>query len=72
MWLSQPKQAKQTNLYQCQRLNIFNNNICVFETLKEYIFRAKPWREKSNYTQLLLSHIVSLSFFVLCVFFIPI
>ena len=29
-----------------------DNNICVFETLEEYIFRAKPWREKSNHTQL--------------------
>ena len=29
-----------------------DNNICVFETLEGYIFRAKPWREKSNHTQL--------------------
>ena len=33
-----------------------DNNICVFETLDEYIWRAKPLREKSNHTQLLLSH----------------
>ena len=33
-----------------------DNNICVFETLEEYIWRAKPLREKSNHTQLLLSH----------------
>ena len=25
--------------------------------LEEYIVRAKPWREKSNHTQLLLNHI---------------
>ena len=24
-----------------------DNNICVFEILEEYIFRVKPWREKS-------------------------
>ena len=23
-----------------------DNNICVFETLEEYILREKPWREK--------------------------
>ena len=28
-----------------------------FLRLEEYIFRAKPWREKSNHNQLLLSHI---------------
>ena len=33
-----------------------DNNICVFETLEEYIFRAESWREKSNHTQLLFSH----------------
>ena len=33
-----------------------DNNIYVFETLEEYILRAKPWREKSNHTHLLLSH----------------
>ena len=25
-----------------------DNNACVFETLEEYIFREKAWREKSN------------------------
>ena len=25
--------------------------------LGEYNFRAKPWREKSNHTKLLISHI---------------
>ena len=34
-----------------------DNNIFVFDTLEEYIFRAKPWREKSTHNQLLLSHI---------------
>ena len=34
-----------------------DNNICVFETLEEYIFRVKLWQEKSNHTQL-LSHSV--------------
>ena len=32
-------------------------NIGVFETLEEYMFRVKPWHEKSNHTQLLASHI---------------
>ena len=35
----------------------FQDNICVFETLEKYIFRAKLWREKSNHIQLLLSRI---------------
>ena len=34
-----------------------DNSTCIFVTLEEYIFRVKPWREKSNYNQLLLSHI---------------
>ena len=34
-----------------------DNNICVFETSEDHIFRAKPWREKSNHNKLLLSHI---------------
>ena len=34
-----------------------DNSICAFETLEEYIFRSKPWREKSNHTKSLLSHI---------------
>ena len=34
-----------------------DSNICIFETLEEYIFRAKPSCEKSNHTQLFLSHI---------------
>ena len=34
-----------------------DNNICVFQTLEEYILRSKPWREESNHTQLLLGHI---------------
>ena len=34
-----------------------DNNICFFEALGEYILLAKPWREKLNHTQLLLSHI---------------
>ena len=28
------------------------NNICIFETLEEYIFSAKLWREKLCHTQL--------------------
>ena len=36
-----------------------DNNIFVFEILDEYILLAKPWREKLNHTQLLLSHIES-------------
>ena len=35
----------------------YDNNSSVFETLEEYIFRAKPWRRKSNHAQLLLSRI---------------
>ena len=27
------------------------------DTLEEYNFRAKSWREKSNHTKLLLSHV---------------
>ena len=34
-----------------------DNNVCVSDSLEEYIFRAKPWHEKSNHNQLLLSHI---------------
>ena len=34
-----------------------DSNICIFETLEEYIFRAKPSCEKSDHTQLFLSHI---------------
>ena len=34
-----------------------DDNICVFETLEEYIFCVKPCLKKSNYTQLLLSRI---------------
>ena len=33
------------------------NNICIFETLEEYIFSAKLWRETLCHTQLLLSNI---------------
>ena len=43
-----------------------DNNICAFETIEEHIFRAKPWREKSNHAQLLLSHIDPHSLVKLC------
>ena len=62
MWLSQLKQASKANKHlQVIEFERFqdDNNICVFQTSEEYIFRAKPWREKSNLNQLLLSHIES-------------
>ena len=46
-----------------------DNNICVFETLEEYTFCAKPSRQKSNHSQLLLSHIELRSPVKTCTFF---
>ena len=48
MSFSQPKREKQANIDQEFKHFQVDKNTCIFETSETYIFRSKPWCEKSN------------------------